>query len=823
MVLIQDIIKKELDSCSNLEGFDETVLDYIIAMSEEWCQSGEESDELVEMILPFLLESSMESDVAETLCRRMATLLSESGCFSKKTTPREVTQLRQVYAEVPSKEMTDRCRIVEDVKISNIEKEKEHTSSDKTEPTLEDIDEEQLTALEDLDDFGSAWAECRATGRKWGGRGFGGRGVNRTYQCMSENTRDVCVDGVTLAYQGKDLLQRTVLRITAGRKYALLGMNGVGKSTLLRRIAAGMVPGFPPHLRIAYLSQEHKATPPDDTRTALEAVVAKSSGTTRAILESEMEELEELLTSNDENIEEIAERLSEIQGELDELDGPQVQLEAQTFLKGLGFDKQRLSTPEAKLSGGWRMRVEIAATLLQKADILLLDEPTNHLDLHGILWLEATLKEMSGTSLVLVSHDRFFVSAVATDIILFENQQLRYFPGDYEAFLEAEANTEARQLQLLDSRTRQEEKARASAEALKAKAKAKGGGDKELKAAKQRLAKVERIGLYRDDGKKFKLMSMSKLDESALRLPSRIEVSNLKRDKETSFKFPGSNSGGEVCRMSNTESVLTLDETNIGYSASDPVLKNITAQLTLKSRVAVVGPNGAGKTTLLKVLHDNSLVLGGKVTRHSSLRVAIVAQNHVDVLKPHMRISATALIVKTFHCNDLEARSALGKFGLSGKYALQPLGTLSGGQKVRVSLAMVTWHHPQILLLDEPTNHMDVPALQALVNAVSDFDGAIVVVSHNRAFVASVCKDLWIVEGGKVDIRLGNEDSTFSDLFSDYCDGVLSQSGQGSKRSAANKASARAERNVKSGSSNKQRGAANKQGAGAGAARTALM
>lgn len=319
--------------------------------------------------------------------------------------------------------------------------------------------------------------------------------------------------------------------------------------------------------------------------------------------------------------------------------------------------------------------------------------------------------------MLLVSHDRFFVSAVATDIITFENQQLRYFPGDYESFLEAEANSEARKLQLLDSRTRQEEKMRSSAEALKAKASKGKGSDKELKAAKQRLAKVERIGLYRDDGKKFKLQSLSKLDESAARLPSRIEVSSLSRNRETSFKFPAA-SDNISQRMSNTETVLSLDEASIGYknsagkdAAAVTVLSDVTVQLTLKSRVAVVGPNGAGKTTLLKLLNQDTgdkevEILSGKMNKHANLKVAIVAQNHVDVLKPHLRISATQLIVNKFKCSDLEARSALGKFGLSGKFALQPMGTLSGGQKVRVSLAMVTWYHPQILLLDEPTNHM---------------------------------------------------------------------------------------------------------------------
>lgn len=440
--------------------------------------------------------------------------------------------------------------------------------------------------------------------------------------------------------------------------------------------------------------------------------------------------------------------------------------------------------------------------------------------------------------MLLVSHDRFFVSAVATDIITFENQSLRYFPGDYESFIDTEANSEARKLQLLDARTRQEEKMRSSAEALKAKAsKGKGSNDKELKAAKQRLAKVERIGLYRDDGKRFKLQSLSKMDESSARLPSRIEVSSLNKNKEYSFKFPTSQDGGN--RMSNTETVLSLDETTIGYKNTDkdddkdkdkdvttPVLSNVTAQLTLKSRVAVVGPNGAGKTTLLKLLNQgvNSVeILSGKVNKHPNLKVAIVAQNHVDVLKPYLRISATQLIVNKFKCSDLDARSALGKFGLSGKLALQPMGTLSGGQKVRVSLAMVTWYHPQILLLDEPTNHCDSNALQALANAVSEFDGAIVVVSHNRAFVASICKDLWIVDDGKVDVQVGGEENTFGELFADYCAEVLNKDSGGLNRQVANKASARAEKNVKtsSGQGSKKRGGSG--AGGAGASRTALM
>lgn len=687
--------------------------------------------------------------------------------------------------------------------------------------TSEDDDQD---ALDVTDAFASAWQHCQAEGRSWGGRGFGGRGVVRRYQCLSSASRDVLVDGVTLAFAGKELLQRAELRLMSGRRYVLLGRNGVGKSSLLRRIATGSLPGFPPHLRVGFLVQEDPELG-DETRTAVEALVEGACRRRRITLETERDALEASL--EEENQDALVERLCEVEDELSELVDGKAICRAKAALGRVCFDESRASTPMGHLSGGWRMRLQLAALLLEKCDLLLLDEPTNHLDLKGVLWLERLLvdeldrREATSPTVLCVSHDRAFVEAIATDIIVFDEKQLSYFGGGFAAFEQTQQERAMAEQHRLDASTRQEIGARSAAEKTRQRAiHKKGTNDNALRQAKQRLAKIERIGLHREDGKRYKTHSLAALEEAALRVPTKVEARRAIKTEKFEVPQPSNLGIGDL---------LALDEVDVGY-CGEPLVQKVVAQLGPGSRVAVVGDNGSGKTTLLKVLAGQlpPLNQGGRIWRKPKAKVVLVRQDHAELLVATAEPNATAVsyLSQRFHVSDLVARSKLGKFGVAHVAAL-PLRKLSGGQKARLSLAVLTWQSPHVMLLDEPTNHLDLPALDALAASLQGYPGAVVVVSHNRAFLSACCNELWEISSRQLHV---NREADFNELFAEYADRVLHAGGTGGLSGvAASLTDARVVRKanalVSSSRSARTRKSASKKACAAGGAanRTALI
>ena len=440
----------------------------------------------------------------------------------------------------------------------------------------------------------------------------------------------------------------------------------------------------------------------------------------------------------------------------------------------------------------------------------MLDEPTNHLDLHGVLWLQSFLTSDSSfayanddgsggdrgdrgsglpPTLVLVSHDEEFVRGVATDVIVFDgdSKSLSYFPGTYEEWKEVQLQRAHAHNSRLDARHRQEAAARKSAAAMRKKAagkkgkgKGKGKGkvnDNALRQAKQKEKKIARIGLFRDDGKAFKLQSLNKMDAGAVLLPQRAEAAKLAKAER--FSFPAFEDGAGLGLGSGGGAIVTMEGVSFAYPGSaSRVLRDVSLSISLRSRVAVVGENGAGKTTLAKLILKEIAPTRGEIRRSPRLRAAHVPQHHTEeTLSGALHTSASDFLSEKFSCSRLEARSRLGKFGLGGNFAVMPMERLSGGQKVRVSLAAITWGAPHLLIMDEPTNHLDGEALDALADALRAFAGAVVLISHNRAFCASFCRDLWVVEKGGVKVRsdgVGGGDNeaaaaeAFAALFSQY-------------------------------------------------------
>jgi ATPase subunit of ABC transporter with duplicated ATPase domains len=352
--------------------------------------------------------------------------------------------------------------------------------------------------------------------------------------------------------------------------------------------------------------------------------------------------------------------------------------------------------------------------------------------------------------------------------------------------LQHEEEAASRHSHLLDARVRQEDDARKAIAAMHAAARDSKGGrnDKVLKQAKQKQEKMARIGLFREDGRRFKLQSLSTLDDDALRLPEKVEAVRGARDDR--FEFPAPDEGGALRSVNDPHCPLVeFREAALGFSGASPIIAGLTQQICLGSRIAVVGSNGAGKTTLLRSIVGEIPLISGSGVRVPGLRIAYVSQL-CEFTPEVLRLSPAAHLQALFSVSEVEARSRLGRFGISGSTAMMPMALLSGGQRVRVSFAQVTWNYPHLIVLDEPTNHLDIGALRALGAALGDFKGAVVLVSHNASFCCSFCHDLWIVKKGTVCCRRG-QDVPFPELFGEYAASL-------SRSSAAAVSRARAER-----------------------------
>ena len=498
------------------------------------------------------------------------------------------------------------------------------------------------------------------------------------------------LNSITVRLGGHVILDQATASLPPKSRVGLIGRNGAGKSTLLKVVAGENEPDdgaveTPRDTRIGYVAQEA----PGGTATPFDTV-----------LEADVERT--LLLADAENTED-AHRLSDIHERLNVIDAHGAPARAARILAGLGFDEEAQHQPLSSFSGGWRMRVALAALLFSEPDLLLLDEPSNHLDLEAEIWLESFLKSYRKTILV-VSHERDLLNNVVDHILHLQGGKITLYPGNYDSF----------------ERVRRERQAQAEA------------------ARAQQEAKRKQLTAYVDRWR-YKAHT-ARQAQSRIKALARMEpIAEVMDDPTLVFDFPSP----KALRPP----LISLDETAVGYVPDTPVLSALGLRIDPDDRIAFLGENGNGKTTLARLLAGDLTPMDGQLTASAKLQVGYFAQHQIEDLIP----DETPLEHMTRLLRDAKPgaiRGQLGRFGFSGDKAHVPAKNLSGGERARLALALITRDAPHVLILDEPTNHLDVDAREALVQALNDYSGAVIVVSHDRHFLELTADRLILIADG---------------------------------------------------------------------------
>ncbi|MCF9034653.1 ATP-binding cassette domain-containing protein [Acinetobacter nectaris] len=492
---------------------------------------------------------------------------------------------------------------------------------------------------------------------------------------------------------GRVLFKTDTMQLHPGWKIGLTGVNGAGKSSLFAALL-GKISGDegsltrPESWTVAHMAQEIEAL----DLPAIDFVLSGDEEYWK--IQTQLNDSDKL--SNDD--------IAQLHGRFDEINGYTAFAKAAQLMAGLGFSEQQIRNPVASFSGGWRMRLNLARTLMSRSDLLLLDEPTNHLDLDAILWLEDWLNSYEGT-LILISHDRDFLDSVTDHILHIENQKLTLYTGNYSSFETIRSERLAQQQQAFEKQQETRAHLQKFIDRFKAKA-------TKAKQAQSRIKQLERM------------------QDLA---PAHVD---------TAFTF----SFREPTKMSSP--LLTLDDVTIGYPNKE-IASQINLQITPSSRIGLLGMNGAGKSTLIKSLVGDLPIQHGERKASELLNIGYFAQHQMDALDGNASPMLQLARIADPKISEASLRSFLGSFGFSGERMDTVCENFSGGERARLALALIVWQRPNVLILDEPTNHLDLDMRHALTMALQDFDGAVVLVSHERQLISSVCDDLILVHGGQ--------------------------------------------------------------------------
>ena len=556
----------------------------------------------------------------------------------------------------------------------------------------------------------------------------------------------ITLKNVTLRRSAKVLLNGVNATINPGENVGLVGRNGAGKSSLFALFNGSLHEDggdfyIPTQWRMAQVAQNMPET--DEPATAF--VVA---GDTRLVeLEAQLAEAE----AADDGM-----AIAHAYTDLADAGAHDAESRAQALILGLGFKVSELEKPVNSFSGGWRMRLQLARALMAPSDLLLLDEPTNHRDLDALVWLEAWLKRYNGTMIV-ISHDREFLDAVTNVTMHIDSAQLTRYGGNYSKFEELRSQ----QLELQQASFSKQQDKIAHLQKFIDRFKAKASKAKQAQSRVKALERMEKIA-------------------------------PILADADFTFEFK------EPQNLPNP--MLSISDTSFGYLGDDGVettiLHNVSRSVLAGQRIGILGANGQGKSTLVKTIARTMAPLSGTVTEGKGLSIGYFAQQELDVLRPsenpleHMARLAREMGAQSRESSrEQDLRSFLGTFNFSGDMVKQSVGSMSGGEKARLVLAMIVWQRPNLLLLDEPTNHLDLATREALSMALNEFEGTVMLVSHDRALLRAVCDEFWMVGRGAV----GPFDGDLDDYQRYLLDEAKRQRELAKNEAAADSAAAKAE------------------------------
>ncbi|WP_173931308.1 ABC-F family ATP-binding cassette domain-containing protein [Chelativorans sp. Marseille-P2723] len=503
----------------------------------------------------------------------------------------------------------------------------------------------------------------------------------------------LAINDLSLRVAGRLLIEHASLTLPAGMKAGLVGRNGTGKTTLFRAITGDLSPetgsiSMPKGTRIGQVAQEAPGT----EEPLIEIVLKADAERERLLREAEVTD--------------DAHRIAEIQTRLADIGAHSAEARAAAILSGLGFDEKAQKRPASSFSGGWRMRVALAAVLFARPDLLLLDEPTNYLDLEGTMWLEGYLARYPHTVL-LISHDRDLLNKAVSSIVHLQDRKLTFWRGGYDQF----ARQYAEKMEL-------QEKLRAKQEAQR----------------KHMEAFVERF--------RYKA-SKARQAQSRLKAIARLQPTAAAINENVApFRLPD-----PVKPVASP--IVAIEKGAVGYEPGKPVLKDLNLRIDSDDRIALLGSNGNGKSTFAKLIAGKLPLGAGTMTLAPGLKVSIFAQHQLDELKPDedARQHVRRLMPDA---PEAKVRSTVAQFGLSTEKMETPARDLSGGEKARLLMGLASFEAPHLFILDEPTNHLDIDSREALVEALNSYDGAVILISHDRHLIEACADRLWLVDRGMV-------------------------------------------------------------------------